>query len=182
MNGLSQLRCLSLSENDLFVCQDEVLAANRAQLSPIGLFKATLTLGEASVDTTISVFPGVDDALLSWYDSRALHIIPDGYPKRISAVHSTATGEKRIAMPFWRSSQTSWWILCVANHHDGTLMQIQLCLDAKHFGRHTPNGIPLAWWTNTKAMLESMVEQEIVKLVGDEVSEWCHPVVVAQKQ
>ena len=91
MISLSQLRCLDLSENDLFASQDEVLAANRSQLSTVGLFNATLTLGEATIHTTISVFWGVDDSLLSWYDSCVLCIIYDDYPKQIFVVHSTAT-------------------------------------------------------------------------------------------
>ncbi|MPC26222.1 hypothetical protein E2C01_019357 [Portunus trituberculatus] len=88
--GLRQLR-LSLSKSDLSACQDEVLAANRSRLSPVGSFKATLTLGDASVDTVISVFRGVDDSLLSWYDFRHLRLIPDDYPKQISALRSKET-------------------------------------------------------------------------------------------
>ncbi|MPC48364.1 hypothetical protein E2C01_042134 [Portunus trituberculatus] len=53
--GLRQLRRLGLSESDLSACQNEVLAANRSRLRPVGSFNATLTLGDASVDTAISI-------------------------------------------------------------------------------------------------------------------------------
>ena len=91
MIGLSWLHCLSLSENDLSTRQDDVLAANRSRLSTANLFNATLTLREANVHIALSVFQGVNDALLFWCDSCALHIFSNYYPKQISAVHFTAT-------------------------------------------------------------------------------------------
>ncbi|KAG0722364.1 Transposon Ty3-I Gag-Pol polyprotein [Chionoecetes opilio] len=64
----------------------------------------------------------------------------------------------------------------------GPPMMIHLRPDSQPFARHTPNSIPLAWQADTKAMLDTMVKQDIIKPVGAEVSDWCHPMVVAQKQ
>ena len=84
--GLRHLRLLGLSISDLSRCQEEVLAADRGRLRPVGVFDATLTLGTATTDTTLRVFHDVDDALLSWYDARALRLIPDTYPQQISSL------------------------------------------------------------------------------------------------
>ncbi|KAG0721036.1 Retrovirus-related Pol polyprotein from transposon opus [Chionoecetes opilio] len=203
--GLSQLRCLGLSESDLSNCQDEVLAANKSRLSPVGSFKATLTLGEATVNTTIGVFWGVDDALLSWYDSRALHIIPEDYPKQISAVRCNETSFPHAETSASHSSTEGRQVdkdrkaflkefsdvLVDSGDFDigarlasivGPPMMIHLRPDSQPFARHTPNSIPLAWQADTKVMLDTMVKQDIMKPVGAEVSDWCHPMVVAQKQ
>ena len=184
--GLSQLRRLGLNKRDLSACQDEVFAANRSRLSPVGSFKATFTLGEASVDTVISVFRGVDDALLSWYDSRHLRLIPNDYPKQISAVRSidtprvhSSTGDSRREEDRNALLEFSDVLVDPGDFDDGTrlpsmtgtAMRIHLRPDAKPFARHTPNSIPLAWKADTKAMLDSMVNQNIITPVGDEVSE-----------
>ena len=84
--GLRQLHLLGLSEGDLSACHDEVSAAGRSLLRSAGTFQATLSLGSTVVDTTMSVFHDIDDCLLSWYDARALRIIPDTYPKQISSL------------------------------------------------------------------------------------------------
>lgn len=188
--GLRQLQLLGISESELSRCQEEVLAANKNRLSPVGSFNATLTLGEATVDTNINVFRGVDDALLSWYDSRALRIIPAHYPQQISAVRRSAetsqeeAGRKALLEEFPD-------VLVDPGDFDngatlatmvGPPMRIHIRPDAQPFARHTPNSIPLAWREETKALLDSMEEQSIIKAVGDEVSEWCHPMVVAPKQ
>ena len=60
--------------------------ANHSKLTPLGSFRATLSLEDASTDTTVDVFREIDDALLSWYDTQALRIIPRDYPKQINVV------------------------------------------------------------------------------------------------
>lgn len=70
------------------------MVSNKNRLSPVGSFNVTLTLGEAIVNTNISVFRGVDDALLSWSDSRALHIIPRSISTLTSAVWPRAKSGK----------------------------------------------------------------------------------------
>lgn len=49
-------------------------------------FWVTLTLEDATVDTATDLFWNIDDAFLSWYDSRVLRLIPNNYPQQISAV------------------------------------------------------------------------------------------------
>lgn len=61
-------------------------------------------------------------------------------------------------------------------------MKIHPREDMQPFTLHTPRTIPLAWRSDTKTMLDSMVHEDIIQPLGDEVSEWCHPMAVAPKR
>ena len=63
----------------------------------------------------------------------------------------------------------------------GDPMRIHLKEGAQPFKLYSPRVIPLAYATKAKAELDTMVEQGIIQRVGDEPSEWCHPMVVVGK-
>ena len=142
----------------------------------------------------MSVFHDIDDCLLSWYDARALRIIPDTYPKQISSLQRSkdSTSEDcRIEEALQALIQDypdvlvdpeEWNDGTILNTMVGPPMQIHLRQDAQPFARHTPNSIPLDWMADTKALLEKMVSQEIIAPVGNEASAWCHPMVITSKK
>ena len=47
------------------------------------LLMLLLTLGGITADTVTDVLRLLDDALLSWFDSRDLRILMDDYPKQV---------------------------------------------------------------------------------------------------
>ncbi|XP_059092245.1 uncharacterized protein LOC131887632 [Tigriopus californicus] len=63
----------------------------------------------------------------------------------------------------------------------GDPMIIHLKDNAKPFAIHVARNIPFAYEDKTKLALESMVEQDIIGPVGDDPTEWCHPIVVVPK-
>ncbi|XP_076035384.1 uncharacterized protein LOC143021659 [Oratosquilla oratoria] len=63
----------------------------------------------------------------------------------------------------------------------GPLMRIHLKADAVPFVIHTPRPIPFTFRDQVKEELDSMVQQSIITPVGDEPSEWCHPMVLLAK-
>ena len=92
---MSQIGKLGLSESDLSPCTGEcVFAANNVILTPKGSIEAVLSLGTKSVVTTIEVFQELDDALMSWYNARALQVIPEHYSGQISAITTRVNGTK----------------------------------------------------------------------------------------
>lgn len=52
--------------------------------------------------------------------------------------------------------------------------------DAQPFSLYAPNSVPLVRPEDIKAMLDKMVSQRNIALVGGEASAWCHPVVVVR--
>lgn len=60
---------------------------------------------------------------------------------------------------------------------------ILISLDPQHldYGGSTPGQIPLAFKDQVKEP-DSLVAQGIIKPAGDELSDWCHPLVVVSKQ
>ena len=70
---------------------DKVLVANRVQLQGIGQIRATLTVGHASCETTIHVYDGLSDALLSCDTLRSLRFLPAGWLTEIRSVSSAET-------------------------------------------------------------------------------------------
>merc|ERR1711946_66772 len=60
-------------------------------------------------------------------------------------------------------------------------MRIYLKPGATPFAIHTPRPIPFALRDQVKTELDSLVQQGIISPVGDEPSEWCHPMVLVPK-
>jgi len=46
---------------------------------------------------------------------------------------------------------------------------------------HAARSVPFAWRDEVRAQLESMEHQGIIQRLGDEPSEWCHPLVIVPK-
>ena len=68
---------------------NRLLAAGGHQLECAGTLQCTLTMGRRQTVTTVTVVKGLDAALLSWYDSIAVGIIPPEFPRQIYGVSET---------------------------------------------------------------------------------------------
>lgn len=64
-------------------------AAGQQPLTCLGSFSSNLELGSKRTTTTVSVVKEVRGALLSWFDSVALGILPDNFPTQIQPVTCT---------------------------------------------------------------------------------------------
>ena len=60
-------------------------------------------------------------------------------------------------------------------------MVIHITEDAKPFAVRAARPVPHAWRDNVKSQLDEMVRQGIITPLGDEPSDWCHPLVLVTK-
>ncbi|XP_043188392.1 uncharacterized protein K02A2.6-like [Amphibalanus amphitrite] len=63
----------------------------------------------------------------------------------------------------------------------GPPMAIHITEDAKPFAVRASRPVPHAWRDNVKKQLDDMVRQGIITPLGDEPSDWCHPLVLVSK-
>ena len=63
----------------------------------------------------------------------------------------------------------------------GPPMVIQVESDAKPFAVRTARPVPHAWRDEVKSQLDDMVQHGIIAPLGEEPSDWCHPLVLVAK-
>ena len=61
-------------------------AVGQQPLTCLGTFPACLELGDRKADVTVSVVKDVKGALLNWFDSVSLGILPENFPAKIQTV------------------------------------------------------------------------------------------------
>ena len=76
-------------------------AAGQQPLTCLGTFPACLELGDRKADVTVSVLKEVKGALLSWFDSVSLGILPDYFPAQIRNVKDGQVNSTPVALPRW---------------------------------------------------------------------------------
>ncbi|XP_076047356.1 uncharacterized protein LOC143028884 [Oratosquilla oratoria] len=108
----------------------------------------------------IRVHDGFQTQLLSFAHCQELAIIPPVFPKPVLEV-TYANGEDSGVPP--------------------PPMRIHLKADAVPFVIYMPKPIPFAFRGQVREELDSMVQQGIITPVGEEPSEWCHPIVLLAK-
>lgn len=168
------------------------LTADGSEMSPaLGTIRVTLALGEKKCKAVIQVHSNVQTPLLSYAHCRELAIISTQFPKPILKVkHAntllssmTPAAAKDYFLREFSDVLVSKEDLKSAplRPMDGPPMKIYLKEGATPFAIHTPRQIPFAFRDQVKKELDSMVEQGIIQPVGDDPSEWCHPLVVVAK-
>ena len=178
----------------------DITAANGQAMNCIGTFKAIIHLNERGVEDTIYVFNESRGLLLAWYTAQKLGILPDHYPQpadhsrpqsaskcSVSPVGSvTSTEQQRMQLRSDLLKEFS----DVFTSDDGTAslkpmagppMVIHITEDAKPFAVRAARPVPHAWRDNVKSQLDDMVRQGIITPLGDEPSDWCHPLVLVTK-
>ncbi|XP_076044716.1 uncharacterized protein LOC143027329 [Oratosquilla oratoria] len=171
--------------------------ADGSRMPPaVGRFQATLALGDRSCTADIRVHNGVKTPLLSFGHCRELAILPPDFPKPIFEVTYANRCAALTLPPDSSPAAARDYFLrefsdVLVSKDDlrfkplgkmvGPPMRIHLKADAVPFAIHTPRPIPFAFRDQVKEELDSMVQQGIITPVGDEPSEWCHPMVLVAK-
>ena len=195
--GIHHLQALNISRSMLLPSPlTDVQTADGSAMTPaLGCIQATLQLGNNSCSATLHVFEEVQTALLSRLHCRALAIVSPEFPKPIMNV----THVNRVQIPpsamtspeaakTYFLQQFSDVLVSKADLQTqplkkmtGPPMRIHLKPGATPFAIHTPRPIPFALRDQVKTELDSLVQQGIISPVGDEPSEWCHPMVLVPK-
>lgn len=108
--GLDTAHSLGISLSTLKPADDDIFAAGEQPLTCLGTFQSHLELGEKQTETTVTVIKEIKGALLSWYDSIALGILPENFPAQIRTIQhqpKQPCQEEKAAKPRSLSSASS---------------------------------------------------------------------------
>ncbi|ROT77236.1 hypothetical protein C7M84_004131 [Penaeus vannamei] len=162
----------------------------------LGFFQAKLQLGKKTCKAKIQVHDGVTTPLLSYRHCQELAIISPQFPKPILEVkHANRCAESHLPDLPTPSAARKYFLQeyndVLLTKQDlkaaplqpmtGGPMRIHLKEGAVPFAIHTPRPIPFAFQKKVKEELESMECQGIIAPVGDDPSDWCHPLVTVAK-
>ncbi|KAK3855471.1 hypothetical protein Pcinc_038132 [Petrolisthes cinctipes] len=89
--------------------RESLYAAGNHPLTCLGTFPSRLELGSRQAETVVSVVKEIKGALLSWYDSIALGILPENFPAQIRPLQgqSNSNSTKPIPTPPPKTTSTS---------------------------------------------------------------------------
>lgn len=204
--GLDVAESLGIDHAALDTPADPALvAAGDYSLTCLGTFPSQMKLGMKNIKTVVSVVKEVRGALLSWYDSIDLGILPHNFPAQIQSVKKQDTVQSLPrppkALPRWPHSHAPtpsqraehaatlieafprvFGASSKLREMDGGPMRIQLTEDAHPFAVTASRMIPYSWRAEIKAQLDELVAKDIIAVV-DYPTAWCHPIVpIAKKQ
>ena len=186
--GVRHLERLGGFAENLDQDNDDVRTANGQQLQAIGKISASLSVGEKEHCSTIHVYDGLEDALLSRTSLQSLGFLPENWPQQISRMSVqppvTASPDPRRLDDLRESLMKEF-----ADVFDdtelkamkGPPMNIELQPDAKAHRVYAARPIPFAYRDQVKTQLDNMVAEGIIEPVS-EPSEWCHPIVIVDKK
>lgn len=177
----------------------EVAAANGQPMHCTGTFQASVRLYNKAAKVTVHVFEESRGLLLAWYTAKELGILPQHYPEPVTQSHSE-TFPKNVSpvttsLPKCEQQQKALRQRLLEEYHDvftaegddelkpmvGPPMVIHVKEDAKPFAVRAARPVPYAWRDDVRKQLDSMVQQGIIAPLGDEPSEWCHPMSLVPK-
>ena len=198
------MKALKISREQLSEVVDVQLeAANGLPIEAIGQTEVNLELEGWKTVAPIIFSAEQEGMLMSWFDSKALGILLEHYPKPapVRAVHAAEPQKPTPARP--KSNNTSSSrpteaeIDGVKNKlleefsdvfdrsgplktMKGSPMKIELVEGAVPFAVHRPRPIPFAQRDAVKVALDSMIADNIIVPVT-ESSDWGHPMTVVEK-
>ncbi|KAK3874801.1 hypothetical protein Pcinc_020289 [Petrolisthes cinctipes] len=105
--------------------RESLYAAGNHPLTCLGTFPSRLELGSRQAETVVSVVKEIKGALLSWYDSIALGILPENFPVQIRPLQgqSNSNSTKLIPTPPPRTTSTSTEVVNWPYTYDPTPQQ-----------------------------------------------------------
>ncbi|KAK3875322.1 hypothetical protein Pcinc_019804 [Petrolisthes cinctipes] len=105
--------------------RESLYAAGNHPLTCLGTFPSRLELGSRQAETVVSVVKEIKGALLSWYDSIALGILPDNFPAQIRPLQgqSNSNSTKLIPTPPPKTTSTSTEVVNWPYTYDPTPQQ-----------------------------------------------------------
>ena len=71
---------------NLVASKERMFSADGKPLNCMGMFTATIHIGQCAIDADVYVIEGVRSALLSWFHSMDLRILPACFPRQIQSV------------------------------------------------------------------------------------------------
>ncbi|XP_065182546.1 uncharacterized protein K02A2.6-like [Sycon ciliatum] len=179
--GPAHLELLGDFIENLPTDKDVVRTADGAPLTSLGKIQATLTLDSVTHDTTLHVYKGLDEALLSRQSLCALNLLPASWP---SVFVRSAHTEPNTAQQLQQQLLEEFADVFDSSQlppMDGPPMDIQLQPGAEPSCVRTARTIPFAYRDQIKSQLDSMVDDRIIEPVT-EPSAWCHPIVLVEKK
>jgi len=184
--------------------ETRILTANGSELKCVGTLQLGISYGDHSANIQALVCKNHSGFLLAWTVCRDLGIIPQDYPRPISV--STCSADRDMPgcgaissvlgpLPDQPSSKQREDIRqrLVAEFSDvfavdtelkcmsGPPMKIHIKPDAEPFAVHTARPIPYALRDAVHDQLRDMEAKGIITPIGDEPSQWCHPLVIVPK-
>ncbi|KAK3874434.1 hypothetical protein Pcinc_020639 [Petrolisthes cinctipes] len=105
--------------------RESLYAAGNHPLTCLGTFPSRLELGSRQAETVVSVVKEIKGALLSWYDSIALGILPKNFPAQIRPLQgqSNSNSTKLIPTPPPKTTSTSTEVVNWPYTYDPTPQQ-----------------------------------------------------------
>ena len=184
--GIRQLANIGGFTENLDTDPDDVRTASGDSLKSVGRINVTLTAGSASHNSTIHVYEGLDDALLSRQSLSALGFIPPDWPKQVARMtvptsRDPSTAELDKIRADLLTEYADVFDDTILKPMSGPPMDIVLEPDAKPHRVYTARPIPYAYREQVKSQLDSMVSEGVIEPVSDP-SDWCHPIVVVNKK
>ena len=178
-----------------------IRAANGTKLDCIGICTADLEYCGTTFEADMYVVTTLKDSLLCWTHLIECKILPPDYPKPIKSVNTIESSSPHEADPpvpsaSLKPDEMKQWFLehfkdVLVTKEDlkrqklkemkGPPMRITLSEDAQPFKIHNARVIPLALQEKTKTALDDMVALGIIEPVGDEITDFCAPMVPTLK-
>ena len=180
--GSSHLQLLGGSATDLEYDPDVVNTANGNPLVNLGKTQATLISGSTQLATTLHVYEGLDEALLSCSSLRALGFLPADWPKNMLALTATPSPDKieKVQSELLREYSDVFQDTML-KPMKGPKMDIELEPTARPSCVHAARTIPFAYRAQVKTQLDEMIREGVIEPVS-EASKWCHPIVTVKKR
>ena len=166
----------------------QVSVANGQELVSLGKITTALQHHDAALDTTIHIYKGLTDALLSRSSPVALRLLLQDWPSnckgqifqtRALPVNPTPDDIAKIRLDLLREF-SNIFDSTQLKPMTGPPMDIRLHPDATPLCALLAQPIPYAVREQVKVQLEDVVANEIIEPVT-EPSEWCHPIVIVNK-
>jgi len=169
---------------------DVVHTASGSRLDNVGRISATLYLGDAHCNTTIHVYHGLKDALLSHQTLTALGLLPPGWPAvrpthpricQLQPVTHPSPGDLSRIREELLHEFADVFDDSTLKPMNGPPMDIQLTNDARPSHINGARAIPYAFRDQIKTQLDDMAAEGIIEPVS-EPADWCHPIVIVNKK
>ena len=191
--GICQLETLGGFVENLGPDHDDVRGVNGDRLHSIGKICPTLSYGDSQCTSTLHVYEGLSDALMSRTTLLALGFLPSDWPHHINRAYvntpppssSTAAEPSAAQISAVRTQLLEEFADVFADSPlqpmNGSPMDILLKPDAVPSCVSGPRVIPYAYRDQVKSQLDEMVATGIIESVS-EPSERCHPIVIVAKK
>ena len=171
---------------------NDVRTADGTSLKSFGSIPVTLTSDGRQHVSTLHVYDGLDDALLSRQSLEALRFLPKDWPQHVLSVQPLKSPTVPLAPTAADIERIRGELLTeFADVFDAATlkpmaappppMDIVLEPDAKPHCVYTARPIPYAYRDHVKEQLDTMVADGIIEPVS-EPSDWCHPIVIVNKK